>query len=72
MTERLQISLAAARVNAGLTQKEAAKALHITVQTLVNWENNKSEPKISQARKLSELYQVPLNNIFLPQISNLI
>ena len=67
MTERLQISLAAARVNAGLTQKEAAKALHITVQTLVNWENNKSEPKISQARKLSELYQVPLNNIFFPK-----
>ena len=65
-----QISLAAARVNANLTQEDVAKALHITKNTLVAWEKGMSEPKISQARQLSELYNMPLDNIFLPSKSN--
>lgn len=64
-----QISLAAARVNANLTQEDVAKTLHITKNTLVAWEKGMSEPKISQARQLSELYNMPLDNIFLPSKS---
>ena len=66
----LQISLAAARVNAGLTQEDVAKALKVGKQTIVSWEKGKSEPKMSQGRELSELYKIPLDNIFLPQKSN--
>ena len=67
---RFQISLAAARVNAGLTQEEAAKALKVGKQTIVSWEKGKSEPKMSQSRQLSELYKIPLDYIFLPEESN--
>lgn len=70
--EKLQISLAAARVNAGFTQAEVAKELKINKQTLVNWEKGISEPKMSVARELSKLYQMPLDNIFLPSESNII
>lgn len=59
-----EISLAAARVNASMTQEDAAKALNVTTQTVWNWENGKKEPKISQARALSKLYKIPLENIF--------
>ena len=65
-----QISLAAARVNAGLTQEEVAKALKVGKQTVVNWEKGTSEPKMSQGRQLSELYKMPLDYIFLPEKSN--
>lgn len=58
-----QISLAAARKNADLKQEEVAKKLNIAVSTLVNWESGKSEPKISQGVKLSELYGIPLDDI---------
>ena len=68
--EGIRISLAAARVNAGLTQEQVAKELAVSKNTIVAWENNKSEPKMSQARQLSELYQLPLDNIFLPVASN--
>lgn len=68
--EKLQISLAAARVNAGLTQEEVAKALKVGKQTIVSWEKGKSEPKMSQSRKLSELYNMPLDYIFLQSKSN--
>lgn len=66
----LQISLAAARVNAGLTQEEVARRIHVGKQTIVAWENGNSEPKLSQARELSKLYKMPLDYIFLPMKSN--
>lgn len=66
----LQISLAAARVNAEMTQDEAAKAMHVGKQTIVSWEKGATEPKISQIRQLSKLYRIPIENIFLPEKSN--
>lgn len=68
--ETLQISLAAARVNAGLTQEDVAKEMRISKNTLVNWEKGMSEPTITQGRELSKLYKIPLDNIFLPVKSN--
>ena len=68
--EKLQISLAAARVNAGMTQEEVSKEMHVSKQTIVNWEKGYSEPTISQSRELSKLYNMPLKYIFLPEKSN--
>lgn len=68
--DKLQISLAAARVNAGMTQLDVAKALNVGKQTIVSWEKGKSEPKMSQCRALSDLYHISLDNIFLPNKSN--
>ena len=67
----MKIRLAAARVNAGFTQRQVADRLNVTQNTIVAWENGSGEPKISQARKLSSLYDMPLDNIiFLPEKSN--
>lgn len=68
--EKIQISLAAARVNAGMTQEDVSKKMHISKQTICNWENGKGEPSIGQARELSKLYGMDLNYIFLPFKSN--
>lgn len=67
---KIRISLAAARVNAGMTQEDVAKALNVGKQTVVNWEKGNSEPKMSQSRELSALYNMPLDYIFLPSKSN--
>lgn len=67
----IRISLAAARVNANMTQDEASKELHISKQTLVNWEKGITQPKIDQAERMSELYKMPYQNIiFLPTKTN--
>jgi hypothetical protein len=68
--KKIQITLAAARVNAGLTQAEVAKSMKISKNTLVNWEKGVSEPSITQARTLSGLYNMPLDYIFLTTKSN--
>ena len=65
-----KISLAAARVNAGLTQDDVASTLHIAKNTIVNWEKGKTEPSITQAKRLEEIYNMPLDYIFLPTKSN--
>lgn len=36
--EKLQISLAAARVNAGMTQDDVAKKMKVSKNTIVKWE----------------------------------
>lgn len=67
--EAVQISLAAARVNANLTQQDVAERLHVSKQTVVNWEKGKSAPTFIILNALSNLYQIPIDNIFLPMKS---
>jgi len=62
----LKISLAAARVNAKMTQSEVAEALHVSKATIVNWETGKIIPNLASMEMLSRLYKVPIENIFLP------
>ena len=38
--------LVACRVQAGYTQKEAAKAIGVAEQTIIRWENGSSAPKM--------------------------
>lgn len=42
-----KISLEAARVNAGLTQKELAEKLGVSNTTIVNWEKRKDRTYLS-------------------------
>ena len=63
----IKISLASARVNARLSQKEAAVKLGVSNKTLSKWENGESFPDALQIEKICELYGVPYDNIiFLP------
>ena len=68
--ELIQISLEAARVNAGLTQASVAEHMHVNRSTVRRWEKGISEPTISQGLRLSDIYKMPLDNIFLPIKSN--
>ena len=65
--EMPKITLRAARVNANLTQVEAAKAMGKTKQTIVNWESGASSIKYTDLLKLSELYQIPIENLLIPE-----
>jgi DNA-binding XRE family transcriptional regulator len=63
----LKISIRAARVNAGLTQVEAADLLGVSEGTLVKWESRPELIPAYMQRAISETYQIPIDNlIFLP------
>ena len=64
--EKLQISLAAARVNAGMTQQEVAQIMHVSNKTIGNWECGKVVPGVPEMEMLARLYKIPQDNIFLP------
>ena len=66
----LKISLAAARVNAKLTQSDVARKLGKTKQTIVNWENGRTVIDTANFTLLSEIYGIPQDNIFLPNQSS--
>ena len=67
--EDVQISLAAARVNAGMTQAEAAKEMGVSKQTIINWEKGRNVPSIPDMLRISSIYNISQDYIFLPSYS---
>lgn len=66
-----KITLKAARVNANLTLDDAANELHITRQTLSNYENGITSPTVEKLIEICHLYKVRIESIlFLPKESN--
>lgn len=63
----MKISLRAARVNAGFTQKEVCKLLECSQATIQKWENGSSKPKRLFLNALSELYSIPVDELDLPE-----
>ena len=59
-----KISLAAARVNAGYDQKEAARLLGVTPPTLRSWERGDTSPDYVTVERIEELYRYPKDYIF--------
>ena len=64
MNQPPKISLEAARVNAGMLQKDVAEALKITPGTLRSWEEGKTCPDYDKAMELAKLYNYPADYIF--------
>ena len=52
-----------ARIEAGLTQEKAPEKIHVSRQTISNWENEKSYPDIISVIALSDLYSVSLDEL---------
>ena len=52
-----------ARIHYGMTQEFVAEKLHVSRQTISNWENEKSYPDIISVIELSNLYSVSLDDL---------
>lgn len=61
----MKLTLAAARVNKGLTQIEAAKLLGISPSALVSYEGGKTSPTVVKLEKIAKLYEVEKENLVL-------
>lgn len=59
----MEISIAACRVNAKMTQTEFAEAIGVSLPTITNWEKGKTEPRIGHLRKISEISGIPIDDI---------
>ena len=62
----IKISMAAARVNAGLTQKQLAAICGVSENTVINWENGKTVPRIDMLPVLEEAYGISADYIRFP------
>ena len=64
----MAITLKAARVNVGLTQKKAAMLLGVSKETISNWERGLYFPDVKNIRRLEKTYGVSYNDLtFLPK-----
>jgi transcriptional regulator with XRE-family HTH domain len=60
---KMAITLKAARVNVGLTQIDAAKALGISPDTVRKYEQGETFPDVPMIRKIEALYRISYNDI---------
>ena len=58
-----KITCKAARINAGLTQQEAADELGVSVSTIKSWESGKTYPKQPAIEKMCILYNRTYDSI---------
>jgi len=66
MPATLRISLAAARVNANMTQQEVADKMQISKAKVIGWEKGRLKISPAELFYLANLYQIPIDNIILP------
>ena len=59
----MAIKLKAARVNAELTQADAAKKLRISKSTLNNYEKYTNSPNVAMAKQIAKLYGMNIDDI---------
>ena len=52
----MMLTLKAARVNSGFTQKRAAKEIGVCQKTLSAWESGKRSPRMNQLKIVSQAY----------------
>lgn len=60
----MQMSLEAARINAGYSQKEAGELFGVHYQTIAKWEKDNSAMPFDQIQKIPSIYGVPADCIY--------
>ena len=58
-----KISMKAARINAELTQEQAAKSVGVSIKTLQMWERYETSPNARYIDKICEVYGRPYDGI---------
>ena len=53
------------RKSMGLTQEDLADKLFVSSETISNWETNKTTPDIDNVIRISQLFDISLNNLLL-------
>lgn len=51
------------RLSLGMTQEQIAEKINVSRQTISNWENGKSLPDVISLIKISDLYQISLDDL---------
>lgn len=66
----MAMTLRAARVNADLTQREAAEKIGVSAAMIVSWEKGRNYPTVDKLPKILDTYNVSYDDLnFLPRSS---
>lgn len=58
-----QMTLKTLRTMKNWRQRDAAKAMEVSVDTWGHWERGETEPSVNQAYKIADIFDVTIDNI---------
>ena len=53
----------------GLSQTELAESIGKTQITVSNWETGKTAPTVLQMQKMCQIYKMPFDFVYVPEVS---
>lgn len=59
----MKLTLKAARVNAGLTQEQAADEIGVSRDVISNWESARTYPNVMNLKQIERVYGVSYNDL---------
>lgn len=59
----MKVTLAALRVNAGMSQREVCTACGVNQRTLIGWEKGRVDPPFSKVKELCALYGCTMDDV---------
>lgn len=59
----MKVTLKAARVNAGLSQKKAGERIKVSKDTIANWEKGRSFPSAEKIKDIERVYKVKYDDL---------
>lgn len=68
--KKLKITLAAARKNANMTQREAAAAIGVSRSTIQGWEAYTQWPNVLQLETICEVYGLSIDDLIFSKPSS--
>lgn len=63
----MQLTMKAARINAGMNQTDAGKAIGVSKSTIGCWERGETYPTLDLYDIMCNVYGVPFGSIILPK-----
>lgn len=67
----MSITLKAARVNKGLTQRQAAELIGVTAETIGSWETGKRSPNLDKIPSILRTYEVNFDELIFSSKSSI-
>lgn len=66
----MKITMASARVNAGLKQNELSQLMNVSQNSVIDWEKGRKYPRVNELYRFCDIVNCPIEQILFEGIND--